>query len=221
MPLDAFVGAVVSEFSRLELASIICGIRCAAPKACGHSPLSRLDLLDGVCSCSFYWNWQDRPHEARRGIHQKQEVALVASHDRATQVVVDELQIRLAGAEHRDVVDAVEHPVLAGLGLEHDGANATNLHRGRIPKLDGASDTAVQVGKELLAPSHVMHGAAVEVPPYELVVAEVNAKEDSRARLVDLESSIHQRGMRMRKIEAFAFPLPSSVSSSRQPWAKN
>lgn len=123
--------------------------------------------------------------------------------------------------ERRDVVDTVEHPVLAGLVLEHDGANAANLHRGRIPKLDGASDTAVQVGEGLLAPSHVMRGAAVEVPPVELVVAGAVAEEDSCTRLVDLEAGIHQRGMRMGKIEAFGFPLPSSISSSRQAWAKN
>ena len=46
-------------------------------------------------------------------------------------------------AERQDVVDVVEHPVLASLGLEQDGADAADLHRGRIHELDEASNDAV------------------------------------------------------------------------------
>lgn len=56
--------------------------------------------------------------------------------------------IRLAEADDgvpqsRDVVDAVQYLVLAGLGREHHLANAADLDRGIVVELDGTMDPAI------------------------------------------------------------------------------
>jgi hypothetical protein len=45
--------------------------------------------------------------------------------------------------EGRDVVDPMEQLVLGGLGHEHHGPDAADLHRGLVVELDGASYAAV------------------------------------------------------------------------------
>jgi hypothetical protein len=89
--------------------------------------------------------------------------------------------------EGRDVVDSREQLVFAGLTHEHDGPDATNLHRGLVAKLDEAPNVAVQVGEVPNAPSHVVRDAVVEVPSLELVVIRVVAEECLHVRLMDVE----------------------------------
>ena len=71
--------------------------------------------------------------------------------------------------QHGDVVDTGEHPVLAGLGGEDDGADALDLHGGGVTELDGALYAGVQV-RELTPTSHMVGGAGVEVPAVDLVI---------------------------------------------------
>jgi hypothetical protein len=94
-------------------------------------------------------------------------------------------------SQRRDVVDAAKQLVLTRLGHEHHGANTADLDRGLVAKLEGAADAAVQVGEVLNMAGHVVRGAAVEVPSFELVIAGVVAKEGTRTRLVDAEQRRH------------------------------
>src|SRR3954471_19729453 len=73
--------------------------------------------------------------------------------------------------QRRDVVDASEQPVLAGLNGEDDGADTLNLHGGGIPELDGASHGGVKLGEELPSTGHVMGGAGVKAAPAGLVLS--------------------------------------------------
>jgi hypothetical protein len=71
--------------------------------------------------------------------------------------------------------------VLTGLGHEHHGSDAADLHRGLIGEVPDA-------------PSHVVRFAAVEVPFLELVIVGVVIEESLHAWLIDVEQS--RRGER-------------------------
>lgn len=77
--------------------------------------------------------------------------------------------------------------MLTSLGHEDDGADALDLDGGRVLELDGATDVLVQLGEDISSPNHVVHGAAVEVPAVDLVVARAVAKEGIVAWHVEVE----------------------------------
>jgi hypothetical protein len=70
--------------------------------------------------------------------------------------------------------------VLTGLGHEHNGPNATDLHRGLIAELDRALDATVQVDKVPDASYHVVHCTTVKVPSLKLVIVRAVTEEGSR-----------------------------------------
>jgi hypothetical protein len=82
--------------------------------------------------------------------------------------------------------------VLTGLGHEHDGPDAADLHCRLIIELDGALDVAVLVSKVPDASCHVVCCTAVEVPSLELVIVGAVNEEGSHVRLIDVEQG--QRG---------------------------
>ena len=88
-----------------------------------------------------------------------------------------------------DVVDTGEQPVLAGLGVEDDGADALDLHGGGLPELDGSSNAGVELREELPPPGHVVGGAGVKVLAIDFVVARPIAEEDMGAKLIEVEKS--------------------------------
>jgi hypothetical protein len=113
------------------------------------------------------------------------EYPLVNLHSRATLVELAEADDVVL--EDRNVVDSREQLVFAGLTREHNRPNAVNLHRGLIAELDGASDATTQVGEVPNAHSHVVCGAAIEVPSLELVIVGAVVEESLCARLIDVE----------------------------------
>lgn len=90
--------------------------------------------------------------------------------------------------ELRDVVDAVQYPVLAGLGLEHD---RVERHR----ELGRVTDITVQVGEELATIGHVACGMALEVPTIKLVLIRAGTEEDSSTRFVNVKIGHGWRGV--------------------------
>jgi len=77
-----------------------------------------------------------------------------------------------------DIVDIGEHPVLAGVGSEYDGADALDLHGGGVLKLDQALNIGVKFEEELPLHSHVVSGIGVKAPPIDLVATGPVSKED-------------------------------------------
>jgi hypothetical protein len=82
--------------------------------------------------------------------------------------------------------------VLTGLTHEHNRPDVTDLHRGLIAKLDGASNVMIQVSEVPDVSGHVVCGTAVKVPSLELVVVGAVIEKSLRPRLIDVEQS--QRG---------------------------
>ena len=105
-----------------------------------------------------------------------------------------------------DVVDTGEHPVLASLGGEDDGANTLDLHGEGVPELDVASQARVQVREELTLTSHAVRGTGVELPAVDLVIVCAFAEEGVGTRFVEVEMcGASRRG----KGKAWTFhPLP-------------
>jgi phosphoribosylformylglycinamidine (FGAM) synthase-like enzyme len=107
----------------------------------------------------------------------------------------------------------MEQLMLAGLGHEHDGPDAADLHCGLVAELDEALGTTVQVGKVSDMSCHVVHGTAVEVPSPALVVIGAVTEEGSRPRLVDVEQGRRgerRHGVGVRGSSIFTLALFSS-----------
>jgi hypothetical protein len=92
--------------------------------------------------------------------------------------------------EGRDIVDSREQLVFGGLTHKHNGTDAADLHYGLVAELDGAPDAAVQVGEVPDTPSHVVRGAAIELPSLEHVVIRAVTEESLRARLDDVSGGV-------------------------------